>query len=66
MSNWVIHPSRGTVRFCYAERDARKEVSIFVTLAPDLTEPSRLPQPCHGGIKECCPVTASLRLVDDE
>jgi hypothetical protein len=39
MSNSVIHPSRGTVRICYAECDARKEVSIFVTLAPDLTEP---------------------------
>jgi hypothetical protein len=39
MSNSVMHPSRGTVRICYAERDARKEVSIFVTLAPDLTEP---------------------------
>jgi hypothetical protein len=38
MSNWVIHPSRGTVRFCYTECDERKEGSIFVTLAPDLTE----------------------------
>jgi hypothetical protein len=39
MSNSGIHPSRDTVRMCHAECDARKEVSIFVTLAPDLTEP---------------------------
>jgi hypothetical protein len=41
MSDSVIHPSRGTVRICHAECDARNEVSIFVALALDLTEPRR-------------------------
>jgi hypothetical protein len=42
MSNSAMHPSRGRVGICYAERDVRKEVSIFVTLAPNLTEPIRV------------------------
>ena len=40
MSNSAGTSEPGTVRFCYAERDARKEVSIFVTMAPNLAEPS--------------------------
>ena len=50
MSNSAGRSEPGTVRFCYAERDSRKEVSIFVTMAPNLTEPSSAAIPELGTV----------------
>jgi hypothetical protein len=41
MSNSVDTIEPDTVRICGAKLDARKEVSILVAMAPNLTQPSR-------------------------
>jgi hypothetical protein len=39
MSNRAENPSHRPVRICHAGDDWSKKISIFITMAPNLTEP---------------------------